>query len=71
MKLITLRLLVDEESTRGEGVKDDPIRRILTAQTLEGQIVFEYDIHEDKVSMTGHMIEVLRNAPRELLSPTH
>lgn len=61
MKLIQITLIVDEDKLIGSGRdKNDPMRRILTAQTLDGKTVFEYDPHKDLISMTANLINVLR-----------
>lgn len=64
MKLIQLALLVNENIPRGEGTNEDPCRLVTQAMTLDGVLVYEYDVHNDKVSMTGNLIDVIRKAPR-------
>lgn len=68
MKLITLTLLVNEDVLKGKGSPEDPNRRCVQVETLDGIVIFAYDQFKDQVSMTANMIDVIRDAPRELLT---
>lgn len=59
-KLLKPIQFIKSEETRGNGTEESHLRRVEQYFTIDGTLVFEYDPHEDKVSMTANMLSELR-----------
>jgi|JI8StandDraft_1071087.scaffolds.fasta_scaffold131214_4 hypothetical protein len=52
--------LIETDVVRGKGTEESPMRRCMQLFTTDGTLVFEYDPHEDKVSMTANLLAHLK-----------
>lgn len=55
--------LIETDYVKGKGTEEDPKRRINQLFTGDGTLVFEYDHHIDRVSMTANLLKELKWIP--------